>query len=271
MIDFNKENSFVKLKDKKWLEDQRIAGKIASKSIEFLYDQVLSNTKKNLIQLNEEAEKIITESGGIPTFKGYKGFPAGVCISVNKQIVHGIPTDYELKDGDLVSFDLGVTYNGAIADTAITCIFGSPKIPNHKNLIESCRESLYSGIKAINVGKRLGVIGNAIYKYGKGKGFGVIHDYGGHGLDKDKPHAPPFVPNKQSQDEGIRIQSGLTIAIEPMLTIGSTVTSVLDDKWTVVTPDFGSHFEHSVFIHEDHVEILTHNKTDSIEPKLYFK
>ena len=113
------------------------------------------------------------------------------------------------------------------------------------------------GIEAIKVGSQLGVIGHAIHKYGKSKGFGVINQYGGHGLDWNAPHAPPFVANKAEINEGIRIQPGLAIAIEPQLVIGSTNTRVLDDGWTVVTDDIGAHFEHSVYVHENHVEVLT--------------
>ena len=113
------------------------------------------------------------------------------------------------------------------------------------------------GIQAVEAGKRLGVIGNAIYKFSKGQGYGVINNYGGHGLDWDIPHAAPFVENKSDPTKGIRIQPGLAIAIEPMLVLGSTNTSTLEDGWTVVTPDLSAHFEHSIFVHEDHVEIIT--------------
>jgi methionyl aminopeptidase len=247
----------VKLKGQDWLDRQRIAGKIAAQTLLKLEDFVRGRTFHSLIALNEVAEKFITDAGGIPTFKGYKGFPAGVCMSVNKHLVHGIPTDIVLDDGDLVSFDLGVTYEGAIADTAITCIFGEPKSERHVDLVKSTEEALMKGIEAIAVGKQLGCIGNAIYKYARGKGYGVINNYGGHGLDWDVPHAAPFVPNKAELNEGVRIQPGLAIAIEPMLVLGSTNTKTLDDGWTVVTDDIGAHFEHSIFVHEDHVEIIT--------------
>jgi methionyl aminopeptidase len=250
-------NGFVKLKNQDWLEKQRIAGRIAANALIHLQNQVENKTTQSLIELNESAEKLITDAGGFPTFKGYKGFPAGVCISVNKHLVHGIPTDYKLQDGDLISFDLGVTIEGAIADTAITCIYGQPKSEKHLALIKATEESLMKGIEAIEVGKHLGVIGNAIYRHAKGCGFGVITQYGGHGLDWDHPHASPFVENKSDINSGIRIQPGLAIAIEPMLVLGSTETKVLADGWTVATNDLGAHFEHSVFVHEDHVEIIT--------------
>jgi len=250
------ENSLVRLKDKDWLEKQRVAGRIAAETLLLLEGFVKGRTFHSLIALNEVAEHYIIKNGGTPTFKGYKGFPAGVCISVNKEMVHGIPKDVVLDDGDIVSFDLGVTYQGAIADTAITCIFGTPHSERHVTLVKATEECLMKGIEAIQVGKRLGVIGNAISRHAKTYGFGVINNYGGHGLDWDIPHAPPFVENKSDDSRGIHIQPGLAIAIEPMLVLGSTATTTLNDGWTVVTPDLSAHFEHSVFVHQDHVEII---------------
>jgi methionyl aminopeptidase len=249
------DNSIIHLKDQDWLDKQRIAGKVVATTLKFLEAEVLKGTPYSMLMLNELAEDIIYSNKCTPTFKNYKGFPAGVCISINKQLVHGIPTDYHLQDGDVVSFDLGATYEGAIADSALTCIFGEPKSPDHVKLISSTENCLMQGINAIAVGKRLGCIGHAINK--AAKGYGLVSNYGGHGLDWDKPHAAPFVANKAELDEGIRIAEGLSIAIEPMLTIGTPGTKVLDDGWTVVTADIGAHFEHSVFVHKDHVEIIT--------------
>lgn len=251
------DNSLVRLKDKNWLEKQRVAGRIAAETLLLLEGFVKGKTFHSMIALNEVAEHYITKNGGTPTFKGYKGFPAGVCISINKELVHGIPKDTVLDEGDIVSFDLGVTYQGAIADTAITCIFGEPKHERHVRMVKATEDALMEGIKAIQVGKRLGVIGDAISRHAKVTGFNIINNYGGHGLDWDIPHAPPFVENKSVVDKGIRIQPGLAIAIEPMLVLGSTTTTTLSDGWTVVTPDLGAHFEHSVYVHEDHVEIIT--------------
>ena len=251
------DSSLVRLKDKNWLEKQRVAGRIAAETLLLLEGFVKDKTIHSLLVLNEVAENYITKNGGIPTFKGYKGFPAGVCMSVNKELVHGIPKNYVLQDGDLISFDLGVTVDGAIADTAISCIFGEPKSERHVTLMRATEESLMKGIEAIQVGKRLGVIGQAISKHAKPYGFGLITNYGGHGLDWNIPHAPPFVENKSDENRGVRIQPGLAIAIEPMLVLGSTVTTTLNDGWTVVTPDWGAHFEHSIYVHEDHVEIIT--------------
>ncbi|CAB4196537.1 Map Methionine aminopeptidase [uncultured Caudovirales phage] len=254
---FSTTNGLVRLKEKDWVDKQRIAGKIAAKTLTYLENQIKNKTTSSLIELNDAAEKLITDAGGILTFKGYKGFPAGVCISVNKQLVHGIPSSYKLQDGDIISFDLGVTIDGAIADTATTCIYGNPKSDRHALLVQATKECLKLGIESIKIGDRIGAIGSAIYNHAKKSGFSVITQYGGHGLDWNTPHAHPFIDNKSDIDKGLHIQPGLTICIEPMLVIGSNNTKVLNDGWTVVTPDVGAHEEHTLFVHEDHVEIIT--------------
>lgn len=256
-------SSIITLKSDDWLTKQRKAGKAAAEALLLLETEVASNTTKSLLELSEAAEDIIVKNGCTPTFKGYKGFPAAVCISVNRQLVHGIPTDRRLQDGDVVSFDLGATYDGAIADTAITCIYGTKK-PEHVALVNATYSSLMAGIAAVKVGKRLGCIGDAISRVARQNGLGLITEYGGHGLDWNKPHATPFVQNKSTPEEGIVIQSGLTIAIEPMLVIGAPRTSTLPDKWTVVTEDIGAHWEHTIFVHDDYVEYITARDNESL-------
>lgn len=245
-----------RLKNQDWLEKQRVAGKIAATALLLLESEVNNMTSDSPFLLNQTIEEFIYDSGGTPTFKNYKGFPAGVCISINKELVHGIPKDVPLKDGNVVSFDLGVTYQGAIADTALTVIYGT-KNDKHNILIKATQDALMRGIAAVAVGKRLDSIGHAIYKHARDQGFGVVTQYGGHGLDWNIPHASPFVANKGNPNEGIRIQPGLAIAIEPMLVLGPPDTKVSEDGWTVCTNDIGAHFEHSIFVHEDHVEIIT--------------
>ena len=235
-----------------------MAGKIAAATLTLLEHQVQQKTTASLIELNKIAEEFILESGGLPTFKGYKGFPAGVCISVNSELVHGIPTDRHLQEGDVVSFDLGVTYCKAIADTAITCIYGQPKSERHVHLVKSTEQALQKGIEALIVGKRLGCVGQAVNKYSKQQGFGVVTKYGGHGLSWNVPHDEPFVANQGTADEGIHVQPGLSIAIEPMLVIGDTYTWVGADGWTVYCDGISAHFEHSVTVGPDGtVEVIT--------------
>lgn len=254
-------NSLVNLKDKNWLEKQRVAGKVVAGALSFLQAQVEMNTQLSMIELNALTEEFILDHACDLTFKNYKGFPAGVCISINKQLVHGIPTDYHLQEGDLVSFDLGATYQGAIADSAISCIYGTPKSEKYVKLLNATEDALMAGIAAVKVGNRIGDIGSAIYNFLK-HDYGVITQYGGHGIDTAKdgsgiPHAAPFVANKSNVNEGIRIQKGLVIAIEPMAVIGDTKTFVDKDGWTVWGMGISAHFEHSVYVHDDHVEIVT--------------
>jgi methionyl aminopeptidase len=213
-----------------------------------------------MLELDVIAEDFIRSNGCLPTFKGYKRFPNSVCISVNDQLVHGICTDYKLKSGDVVSFDLGATYEGAIADTALTTIWGEPKSNDHVNIIAATKEALVHGILAAKSGARLGVIGNTIHKYSQSKGFKVIEHYGGHSMEEGIPHAQPFVPNKSDPNEGVRMTPNLTLAIEPMLVPNGceSKTKVGTDGWTVYTPGvIGAHEEHTIFIHDDYTEIIT--------------
>jgi methionyl aminopeptidase len=251
-------SGLVNLKNQDWLDKQRVAGKVVAGALLLLENEIKQGTNSTLIELNSLAETYIQDHGCSCTFKNYKSFPSGVCISVGKQLVHGVPTNYRLQDGDKVSFDLGATYKKAIADSAITCIFGQPKSKQQLELIKDTEEALMRGIQAIEVGKHLGCIGNAIDKYAKNKGHGCITQYGGHGLDWDIPHAAPFVANRAELNEGIRIQPNLTIAVEPMLTSGSTKTWTDQDGWTVwCEAEIVSHWEHTIYIHEDYVEIIT--------------
>lgn len=265
-------SDFIKLKDSSWLERQRVAGSVTSKTLQLLQSLVKEKTTKSLKELNVIAEEFILANKCIPTFKGYHGFPAGVCISVNEQIVHGIPSDRHLQEGDVVSFDLGSTFEGVIADSALTCIFGQPRSERHIQLVGACEESLALAIKSIRIGSRLGVIGNNIYRHGKNKGFTVITDFGGHGIDMDAkgngiPHASPFVCNRADFNEGIRIQEGLTIAIEPLLTLAPTTDTAKDsDGWTICCKDISAHNEHTIFVRKDGVEVLTWREDERYLP-----
>lgn len=252
-------HAIVHLKNDSWLERQRVAGKCVGRILAHLNRLICDVTPNiTLKDLEAEAIRILQEGGCTATFLGYKGFPGAVCLSVNKQLVHGIPSDYVLQQGDVVKFDLGATYEGAIADAAATAIYGEPKLKQHVEMINICREALNQAINAIKVGNRLGSIGYAIHRYVNRMGnYGLITDYGGHGIDENRPHAAPFVANKARPDTGIRIQPGLSIAIEPMLTMHDTRTRKLLDGWTIVTDDIGCHFEHSVFVNSDGVEIIT--------------
>lgn len=253
------ENSLVKLKDNEWFDKQKIAGQCVARCLQTSKELIEAHTTNlSLKQIEDECLKIMLSMKCTPTFLGYKGFPGAICTSVNTQLVHGIPSNYILQDGDVVKVDLGATYEGVIADAAITTIYGPPKDKLHIELIDTCRKALDNAIAMVSVGKRLGVIGAAIHYTNKSTRFGLITEYGGHGIDMNTPHAPPFVKNKSTSQEGIRIQPGLSIAIEPMLVIGDPKTQVSSiDNWTVSTPGIGAHFEHSIFVGKDQVHIMT--------------
>ena len=242
-----------------WLKRQRIAGKVAAQTLSLLESLVEEKTVKSLSELDKIAEEFILSKGCTPTFKNYKGFPASVCMSLNNVLVHGIPFDYKLQDGDSISFDTGATYVGAIGDTALSCIFGQPKLEQHISLIQDTRDALMKSIQMIKIGDRIGSIGNTIYKHLAPKGYGVISNYGGHSMLTNTPHAFPFVSNKANINEGIRIQPGIVLCIEPMATLnGTTKTWTGTDGWSVFTESASSHEEHTIFVHEDgKIELIT--------------
>jgi methionyl aminopeptidase len=254
----------IALHDDRWLARQRIAGKVAAGCIDLLVGLVEDKAKVSMIEMNRLGEEYIVANGCTPTFKNYQSsvadvpFPNGICISVNDELVHGIAKDYVLQEGDLVSFDLGTTFEGAIADTATTVIYGKAKTEEHYMLVDATKRALKLAIKAIKVGKHLGVIGEAIYDYGNGCGYSVVEKYGGHGITYDRAHYFPFVSNRAKHDEGIIMRPGMVLAVEPLFVIGkSNETKVADDKWTVVCDNICAHEEHSLYIHDDHVEVIT--------------
>lgn len=267
MKNFNKQDTWnpansniIKLQDFSFLENLRIAGKIAAQAL--LLCRKLAEQQTNILQIEKTVAQFILDSHGELTFKNYKGFPGDFCISINNILVHGIPYDYVPQDGDILKFDLGVTYHGAIADSAISLTFGTPKSKEYSDLLDDTKNALFKSISNIKVGDRLGVIGNTIYNTLKHK-YKVIENYGGHGISMENnigiPHAPPFVANKAKSNEGIRIVSGMVLAIEPMALLPqfSTKTITLKDGWSVQTEGCGSHFEETIYVHSDYVEIIT--------------
>ncbi len=269
----NLQSSVIHLQDNEWVERQRIIGKWLADIMCQLQQLVSDKTTLTLLELDKIVENEIQKGGFTPTFLNYKGFPNSCCISVNKQLVHGISTNYILQDGDVVTFDFGITDDtGVIVDSAATMIYGSPKSNEHIRLIETTKLCLYNAIRAISVGKRLGVVGNAIYKTAKNAGFNVVEKYGGHGITYNQVHAAPFVSNKSSSDEGVVIQAGMCLAIEPLVGSGDVKTTLQDDGWTVNTQDIFAHVEHSLYIHDDCVEIMTWRPDEEkhIPQKVFF-
>lgn len=268
------QNYFISLHHSDWLDKQRIAGQYLADIMCMLQSLVKDKTTLSLLEIDKIVDDEIVKRDCIPTFKNFKGFPGAICLSVNKQLVHGIPSDTKLKDGDLITFDFGVTYKGAIADSAVTMIYGETENKEHTKLIDTTKLCLYNAIKAMAVEKRIGVIGNAIYKTAKHAGFNVIDKFGGHGISWNKPHADLFVSNRSTPEDGVYIQPGLTIAIEPLLVPGNCATStkIDEDGWTISTEDVGSHTEHSLYVHPDHIEIVTWRPEEEkdIPRKVYF-
>ena len=203
------------------------------------------------LELDQFAEDYIRSRGGTPTFKGYGGFPGSICASINEQIVHGIPSSrVKLKSGDIISIDVGATVDGWAGDNAWTFAVGRIN-PDVKKLLETTEKSMWAAISAARPGNRLGDIGHAVQAVAKSGGFGVVRDYTGHGIGRDM-HESPQVPNFGIKHTGMKLQVGMVLAIEPMLTMGTHKTHVMRDGWLVVTQDGkpAAHFEKTVAITE---------------------
>lgn len=209
-------------------------------------------------ELDKLAENFIRSQGATPNFKGYAGYPAASCISVNDQVIHGIPSgSRKLKSGDIVSVDLGALFEGYNGDNAATFACGDISL-EAKRLIDTTRESLYEGIKMARAGGRVGDIGAAVQNYVEARGYSVVRDYVGHGVGTSL-HEAPEIPNYGISGRGIRLLPGMTIAIEPMVNAGGHKVKVLPDGWTVLTADgsLSAHFEHTVAITADGPQIMT--------------
>ncbi|UJP66747.1 type I methionyl aminopeptidase [Mongoliitalea daihaiensis] len=207
--------------------------------------------------LDKIAEEYIRDNAGVPSFKGYNGFPGTLCISVNEVVVHGFPSEYVLKDGDIISVDCGVFHQGFHSDCAYTYPVGEVS-PAVLSLLKVTRESLYLGIEKAVLGNRIGDIGHAIQKFVESKGYTVVRELVGHGLGKNL-HEAPEVPNYGKRGSGPTLKDGLVIAIEPMINLGTRNIVQERDGWTIRTADRkpSAHFEHTVAIFEDRTEILT--------------
>lgn len=208
-------------------------------------------------ELNQVAEEMILKREGNPAFKGYQGFPASLCASVNDEIVHGIPNDRPLQDGDIVGLDVGVCYKGFYGDSAWTFPVGEISKESEK-LLNVTRESLYRGIQHVSVGNRISDISHAIQEFVEDNGFSVVREFVGHGIGKAL-HEEPQVPNYGKPGRGPRLVEGMVLAIEPMVNSKGPGVKVLDDKWTAVTADggFSAHFEHSVAVTDNGPWILS--------------
>jgi methionyl aminopeptidase len=245
----------IVLKTKAEIEKMRAAGKIVGQTLKMLRKMVAPGVKTAV--LDAAAEAFIRKQGAVPTFKGYHGFPAALCISVNEEVVHGFPSGRRLKEGDILSIDCGATLNGYIGDSAVTICVGHCD-PAVTALVETTEKALYAAIAAANPGNRLGDISHAVEKVARASNYGIVREYCGHGVGRDL-HEGPQVPNFGKPGTGPLIRPGWTIAIEPMLNLGGDAVKVLDDGWTVVTSDGrpSAHFEHSIAVTDKGADILT--------------
>lgn len=243
------------IKNDKEINLMRKAGKIVAETLLV----VEKNIKPGITtaELDRIAEEFITKHGAKPSFKGLYGFPASLCISVNEQVVHGIPGRYVLKEGDIVSVDCGAMIDGYHGDAARTFAVGNISEEAQK-LIEVTKESFFKGLEAVKVGNNLTDISNEIQKYIEASGFSVVRDFVGHGIGKDL-HEDPEVPNFGRPGRGPKLVTGMALAIEPMVNVGSHRVKTLGDDWTVITSDksLSAHYENTVIILPDGPEILT--------------
>lgn len=211
----------------------------------------------SMLELDRIAEEHILANGGFPTSKGYKGFPAALCLSPNAMVVHGIPTSYRAQEGDLISVDLGITLDGLVADSAVT--YGVGEIaPEAQRLLDVCQEGLYAGIDQARVGNRLTDVSHAVQTMVEDAGFSVIRSLVGHGVGRSY-HEDPQIPNYGPPGRGPQLQEGMTLAIEPMITAGSPEVYVHDDEWSISSVDgsLAAHFEHTVAVTLEGPRVLT--------------
>ena len=238
------------------IECIRKASKLTADTLSLLVEKAKPGI--TTLELDTIAEEYIRSHGGIPSCKGYYGFPATICASINEEVVHGIPSaKRKLKNGDVLSIDLVASIDGYHGDSAVTIPIGHVK-PDVMKLLKVTEESLFKGIEQVKVGNHIGAIGHAVQTYCEKHGYGVVRDFVGHGLGREM-HEDPQIPNYGNPDHGPVMKPGMVLCIEPMITLGSYKVRVLGDDWTAVTIDGkpAAHFEHTVVVTENGPEILT--------------
>ena len=246
----------ITIKTAQEIELMRKANVIVRDTLDLIRDNIKEGMTTKA--LDKIAYDYITKCGAKPSFLGYDGFPASICTSINEQVVHGIPSDkVVIKEGDIVSVDCGSIYKGFNGDAARTFMIG--KVDEKvKKLVEVTQQSFFEGVKILKEGVRLGDLGHAIQSYAESFGYGVVRALVGHGIGRDM-HEDPEVPNYGRAGHGLRLRKNMTIAIEPMINMGTHDVYILDDGWTIVTADNlpSAHYENTVAITEDGVEILS--------------
>jgi methionyl aminopeptidase len=233
----------------------RQAGRIVAEILQKISERVRPGVKTKELDIIAETELEIRRATS--SFKGYHGFPANLCVSVNDEIVHGIPGDKVLREGDIVSLDFGAIYEGFQGDAAITVPVGEIS-PSARRLIDTTREALEKGIAAAKAGATLGDVSAAIQKHAESKNYSVVREYTGHGIGRNM-HEDPQIPNYGIPGTGPELKKGMTLALEPMLNTGGSSTRVAKDRWTVLTADgsLSAHFEHTIAINDSEPEVLT--------------
>lgn len=244
------------------------AGRVVAKAHEALIEAL--EPGMTTLDLDRIAEKIIRGEGAVPSFKGYRGFPATLCTSKNEQIVHGIPSgDVRLDEGDVISIDCGAIVEGFHGDSAVTLIVGGESAvrPEVAALVRETRNALWRGLEAVRHGNRLGDIGAAVEEVAVGHGYGVVREYVGHGIGRAL-HEDPSVPNYGRAGRGMKLTKGWVVAVEPMFNLGTEQTRTLDDDWTVVTADgqVSAHWEHTVAVTPDGPWVLTARSDEPARP-----
>ena len=239
------------------IKAMRVSGQILAQVLDVLKNKL--EPGMSTMDLSKLAERELVALGGEPAFKGYQGFPEVLCVSVNDEVVHGIPRDDKIiRESDIVGLDFGVKYHGMITDSAISVIAGKAKQKKHIDLVKDTETALSAGIQAVHDGVRTGDIGNAVESSLKHRKYGIVRDLVGHGVGHEV-HEDPNIPNYGRANTGPWLVKGMTIAIEPMVTLGGHDVYIADDGWTILTKDgsLSAHFEHTVLITEDGAEILT--------------
>lgn len=247
----------IVLKNKSEIEKMRASGRVVARCLRLMSEAIVPG-KTSPKDLDDLAARIIADAGGRPSFLNYRGFPANSCISVNKVVVHGIPTALPLQEGDIVSLDIGAELDGWHADGAWTYAVGTIA-PEAQRLLNVTRESLYQGISKAKVGNRIGDIAAAVQRYVEQNGYSVVRDLVGHGIGRKLHEEPSSVPNFGKPGKGELLRDGMTICIEPMVNQGAYRVVTLPDNWTLETADgkLSAHFEHTIAITRDGPDILT--------------
>jgi methionyl aminopeptidase len=242
-------------KSQKEIDKMRASGQLVGRVLQQLRSMVEPGI--TTLEVDRAAEQMIREAGAYPTFKGYNGFPFSICASVNEQVVHGFPSQYQLKEGDIFSIDVGATLEGFVGDTATTVAVGRVA-EDRLRLMKITEECLELAIEQCREGNHLGDVGFAVQSHAEAHGYSIVRDYVGHGIGR-RMHEDPQIPNYGKPGKGPKIKKGYVFALEPMVNMGSLHTKTLPDGWTVVTVDGqpSAHFEHTVAITEDGPEVLT--------------